>query len=54
MCENRGFPSPAELLSIGNIVSATVRLYFFRLKTYLEIVFTTHLCALLTIYSWAK
>ncbi|WP_413174053.1 glycerophosphoryl diester phosphodiesterase membrane domain-containing protein [Anabaena azotica] len=54
MYENRGFTSPAEPLSIGNVVSAAVRLYRSHLKSYLRIAFTAHLWALVPIYGWAK
>jgi hypothetical protein len=54
MYENRGFTSPAEPLSIGNVVSAAVRLYRSHLKTYLQIAFIAHLWALVPIYGWAK
>ncbi|MBK1987729.1 hypothetical protein A0J48_009300 [Sphaerospermopsis aphanizomenoides BCCUSP55] len=54
MYENRGLPSPLQPLSIGNVVSAAVRLYRSHLKTYLRLALTAHLWVLVPIYGWAK
>jgi hypothetical protein len=54
MSENFGSSSPMQPLSIGNVVSAGLRLYRSHLKTYLKLALIAHLWALVPIYGWAK
>lgn len=54
MSENFGSPGIVQPLSIGNVVSAGVRLYRSHLKTYLKLALIAHLWVLLPIYGWAK
>ncbi|MEH1942845.1 MAG: DUF975 domain-containing protein [Nostoc sp.] len=54
MSENFGSPSPIQPLSIGNVVSAGMRLYRSHLKLYLKLALTAYVWALLPIYGWAK
>ncbi|HLO88290.1 MAG TPA: hypothetical protein VK203_25250 [Nostocaceae cyanobacterium] len=54
MSENLNSPSPLQPLSIGNVVSASVRLYRSRLKTYLRLAVIAHLWAIVPVYGWAK
>ncbi|MFN6570801.1 hypothetical protein [Dendronalium sp. ChiSLP03b] len=54
MAESFGSPSPMQPLSVGNVVSAAVRLYRSHLKTYLKLALIAHLWALVPIYGWAK
>lgn len=46
--------NPIQPLSIGNIVSAGVRLYRSNLKIYLQLALVAHLWFLVPIYGWAK
>ncbi|MBD2563394.1 MULTISPECIES: hypothetical protein [Nostoc] len=54
MSENFGSPGHIQPLSIGNVVSAAVRLYRSHLKTYLNLAAIAHLWILVPIYGWAK
>ncbi|MEA5502097.1 hypothetical protein VB735_03035 [Halotia wernerae UHCC 0503] len=54
MSENFGSPSPTQPLSIGNVVSAAVRLYRSHLKTYFKLALIAYLWVLVPIYGWAK
>lgn len=54
MSENFGSPSQIQPLSIGNVVSAAVRLYRSHLKSYLNLAAIAHLWVLVPIYGWAK
>ncbi|MBN3895017.1 MAG: hypothetical protein HWQ41_07050 [Nostoc sp. NOS(2021)] len=54
MSENFGSPSSIQPLSIGNVVSAAVRLYRSHLKTYLKLALIAHLWIIVPIYGWAK
>ncbi|MCC5643806.1 hypothetical protein LC607_12785 [Nostoc sp. CHAB 5824] len=54
MSENFGSPSQIQPLSIGNVVSAAVRLYRSHLNTYLKLAAIAHLWVLVPIYGWAK
>ncbi|WP_373527062.1 glycerophosphoryl diester phosphodiesterase membrane domain-containing protein [Nostoc sp.] len=54
MSENFGSPGQILPLSIGNVVSAAVRLYRSHLKTYLRLALIAHLWVLVPIYGWAK
>ncbi|MEH2468197.1 hypothetical protein [Nostoc sp.] len=54
MSENFGSPGQIQPLSIGNVVSAAVRLYRSHLKTYLKLALIAHLWIIVPIYGWAK
>ncbi|MCC5621248.1 DUF485 domain-containing protein [Nostoc sp. CHAB 5715] len=54
MSENFGSPGQIQPLSVGNVVSAAVRLYRSHLKTYLKLAAIAHLWILVPIYGWAK
>ncbi|MGF2035930.1 MAG: hypothetical protein RMZ43_011535 [Nostoc sp. CmiVER01] len=54
MSESFGSPGQIQPLSIGNVVSAAVRLYRSHLKTYLNLAAIAHLWILVPIYGWAK
>lgn len=54
MSQNLSSPSPMQPLSIGNVVTAGVRLYRSHLKTYLRLALEAHLWLLIPIYGWAK
>ncbi|GCL37266.1 hypothetical protein SR1949_23740 [Sphaerospermopsis reniformis] len=54
MSDNLGYTSNAEPLSIGNVVSAAVRLYRSHLKEYFILALKAYLWVLLPIYGWAK
>ena len=54
MSENFGSPSQIQPLSVGNVVSAAVRLYRSHLKSYLNLAAIAHLWVLVPIYGWAK
>ncbi|MDZ8187814.1 MAG: hypothetical protein RMX96_23560 [Nostoc sp. ChiSLP02] len=54
MSENFGSPGHIQPLSIGNVVSAAVRLYRSHLKTYLNLAAIAHLWIIVPIYGWAK
>jgi hypothetical protein len=54
MSQNFSSPSPIQPFSIGNVVTAAVRLYRSNLKTYLRLASQAHLWILLPIYGWAK
>ncbi|MEH1874170.1 DUF975 domain-containing protein [Nostoc sp.] len=54
MSENFGSSSPIQPLSIGNVVSAGMRLYRSHLKLYLKLALTAYIWALVPIYGWAK
>ncbi|MFN6565147.1 MAG: hypothetical protein RMY28_035845 [Nostoc sp. ChiSLP01] len=54
MSENFGSPGHIQPLSIGNVVSAAVRLYRSHLKSYLNLAAIAHLWILVPIYGWAK
>jgi hypothetical protein len=46
--------APFPLLSVGNIVTAALRLYVFRFKQYLELSALAHFWLLIPLYGWAK
>lgn len=46
--------SPIQPLSIGNVVTAGVRLYRSNLKTYLKLASSAYLWILVPVYGWAK
>jgi hypothetical protein len=54
MSENIGYTSNAEPLSIGNVVSAAVRLYRSHLKEYFLLALKAYLWVLIPVYGWAK
>lgn len=54
MYQNLGSPNPMQPLSIGNVVTAGVRLYRSNLKTYLKLAASAYLWVLVPIYGWAK
>ncbi|MCC5603038.1 hypothetical protein [Nostoc favosum] len=54
MSENFGSSGQIQPLSIGNVVSAAVRLYRSHLKSYLNLAAIAHLWILVPIYGWAK
>jgi hypothetical protein len=54
MSVNHGSPSPIQPLSLGNVVSAGIRLYRSHLKSYLKLGFNAYLWVFVPIYGWAK
>ncbi|MEH2084854.1 MAG: hypothetical protein V7K89_34250 [Nostoc sp.] len=54
MSENFGSSGQIQPLSIGNVVSAAVKLYRSHLKTYLKLAAIAHLWVLVPVYGWAK
>ncbi|MEH1769514.1 MFS transporter [Nostoc sp.] len=54
MSENFGSSGQIQPLSVGNVVSAAVRLYRSHLKTYLNLAAIAHLWVLVPVYGWAK
>lgn len=54
MTSNLSSGNPLAPLSIGNVVSAGLRLYRSHLKTYLQLALFAHLWILVPIYGWAK
>ncbi len=54
MSDNLGYTSNAEPLSIGNVVSASVRLYRSHLKEYFLLALKAYLWVLIPVYGWAK
>lgn len=54
MSSNLNPGNPLAPLSIGNVVSAGLRLYRSHLKTYLQLALFAHLWILVPIYGWAK
>lgn len=54
MSQSFSSPSPMQPLSIGNVVTAGVRLYRSNLKTYFKQALFAHLWILVPIYGWAK
>ncbi|MBH8553962.1 glycerophosphoryl diester phosphodiesterase membrane domain-containing protein [Nostocaceae cyanobacterium CENA357] len=54
MSENFGSPSPTQPLSIGNVVSAAVRLYRSHLKEYFLLALRAYIWLIIPIYGWAK
>ena len=54
MSLNLGSPSPIQPLSLGNVVSAGMRLYRFHLKSYLKLAFNAYAWIFVPIYGWAK
>lgn len=54
MSLNLGSPSPIQPLSLGNVVSAGMRLYRSHLKSYLKLAFNAYAWIFVPIYGWAK
>lgn len=54
MSLNHGSPSPIQPLSLGNVVSAGLRLYRSHLKSYIKLAFNAYLWIFVPIYGWAK
>lgn len=54
MSENLSSRQPMGPLSVGNVVSAGLRLYRDRFKLYVRLAFTGYLWVLVPIYGWAK
>ncbi|MBE9005628.1 DUF975 domain-containing protein [Fortiea sp. LEGE XX443] len=54
MSGNIGSPSPMQPLSVGNVVSAGMRLYRSHLKDYFLLALRAYLWLLIPIYGWAK
>ncbi|MFN6534792.1 MAG: hypothetical protein RM021_000275 [Nostoc sp. EkiNYC01] len=54
MSENFGSPGHIQPLSVGNVVSAAVRLYRSHLNTYLNLAAIAHLWIIVPVYGWAK
>lgn len=54
MSQSFSSPNPMQPLSIGNVVTAGVRLYRSNLKTYLRLALFAYLWILVPIYGWAK
>ncbi|MFB2645793.1 glycerophosphoryl diester phosphodiesterase membrane domain-containing protein [Raphidiopsis sp. BLCC-F218] len=54
MTENRGFYTPAQVLTVGNVVSASVRLYRSHFKDYFLLSLKAWLWILIPVYGWAK
>ncbi len=54
MSKNPSFSQPTGPLSVGNVVSAALRIYRDRFKLYYGLAFTAYLWILVPIYGWAK
>jgi hypothetical protein len=54
MSLNLGSPSPIQPLSLGNVVSAGMRLYRSHLKSYLKLAFNAYVWIFVPVYGWAK
>ena len=54
MTENRGFYTPAQVLTVGNAVSASVRLYRSHFKDYFLLSLKAWLWIFVPVYGWAK
>jgi hypothetical protein len=54
MSGNFGSPSPMQPLSVGNVVSAGIRLYRSHLKEYFLLALKAYLWILVPVYGWAK
>jgi Membrane domain of glycerophosphoryl diester phosphodiesterase len=54
MSFNPSSPGPIQPLSLGNVVSAGLRLYRSHLKSYLQLSCLAYAWALIPIYGWAK
>jgi Membrane domain of glycerophosphoryl diester phosphodiesterase len=54
MSFNASSPEPIQPLSLGNVVSAGLRLYRSHLKSYLQLSSLAYAWALIPVYGWAK
>jgi hypothetical protein len=54
MSENFGSPGQMQPLSVGNVVSAAVRLYRSHLKDYFLLALKAYVWVLVPVYGWAK
>lgn len=54
MSENFGSPGQIQPLSVGNVVSAAVRLYRSHLKDYFLLALKAYVWVLVPVYGWAK
>lgn len=54
MSQNLSPASPIRPLSIGNVVSAGIRLYRSNLKTYFQLALIAYVWILVPVYGWAK
>ncbi|MBD2342640.1 DUF975 domain-containing protein [Anabaena subtropica] len=54
MTGNFGSPNPMQSLSVGNVVSAGIRLYRSHLKDYFLLALKAYLWVLVPVYGWAK
>lgn len=54
MTYNLSSPSPIQPLSIGNVVTAGLRLYRSHLKSYFQLALKAYLWILVPVYGWAK
>lgn len=54
MTSNPDYTGPLQPLSIGNVVSAALRLYNSHLRQYFGLAFKAYLWLLIPIYGWAK
>lgn len=54
MSHNPGSPSPIQPLSLGNVVSAGLKLYSSHLKSYLKLASLAYLWIFIPVYGWAK
>ncbi|MBW4554619.1 MAG: DUF975 domain-containing protein [Trichormus sp. ATA11-4-KO1] len=54
MSENFGSPTPTQPLSVGNVVSAGMRLYRSHLKDYFLLALRAYVWLIVPVYGWAK
>jgi MFS family permease len=54
MSPNLSSPNPMQPLSVGNVVSAGLRLYRSHLKSYFQLALKAYLWILVPVYGWAK
>lgn len=54
MAGNFGSPNPIQPLSVGNVVSAGIRLYRSHLKDYFLLALRAYVWVLVPVYGWAK
>ena len=54
MSSNFNPPNPVQPLSLGNVISAGLRLYSSHLKSYLGLAFNSYLWVIVPVYGWAK
>lgn len=54
MAGNFGSPSPTQPLSVGNVVSAGIRLYRSHFKDYFLLALKAYVWVLVPVYGWAK